>query len=57
MKDEIIEEVWKAKDAIAAKYNYDIRALGAALQASEKKSKAKFVNLHARRASALHHAH
>lgn len=48
IKDEIIQEVWRAKDAIAAKYKYDAVAMAKALQDREKKSSAKVVNLHTR---------
>jgi hypothetical protein len=31
MSDEVLREVWRAKDAIARKHNYDVRSLGAEL--------------------------
>ena len=48
MKDEIIQEVWKAKDTISARYHHDIRRLVATLRAKEKSSGAYIVDLHAR---------
>lgn len=48
MKDEIIQEVWKAKDAISAKHDHDVRRLATALRAEEKSSGARVVDLHAR---------
>ena len=48
MKDEIIQEVWKAKDAISAKHHHDVRRLVATLRAEEKSSGAHIVDLHAR---------
>lgn len=35
MKDEILQEVWKAKDEIAGRHNYDVRRLAASLKAKE----------------------
>jgi hypothetical protein len=49
MKDEIIEEVWRAKDAVAKKYGYDVRVMGKALLERQKKSKAPVVDLHSQR--------
>ena len=46
IKDEIIQEVWRGKDAVAARYKYDIVAMAKALQEREKKSPARVVNLH-----------
>ena len=48
IKDEIIKEVWRGKDAVAAKYKHDATAMAKALQDREKGSSAKVVNLHAR---------
>lgn len=31
MSDEIIREVWRVKDTMARKHNYDVKALGAEL--------------------------
>ena len=36
MKDEIIEEVWRTKEAIAQLYDYDLDKLAAGLRAKEK---------------------
>lgn len=49
MKDEIIQEVWRAKDAVAAKHHYDVRTLVKHLQERENESEAPVVDLHARR--------
>nr|VFJ44710.1 MAG: hypothetical protein BECKDK2373C_GA0170839_100925 [Candidatus Kentron sp. DK]VFJ44884.1 MAG: hypothetical protein BECKDK2373B_GA0170837_100835 [Candidatus Kentron sp. DK] len=48
MKDEIIQEVWKAKDSIAARHHYDVGRLVAHLCAAQKSSGARVVDLHAR---------
>ena len=48
MKDEIIQEVWKAKDAISAKSNYDVKRLVDHLRMEEKASGCQVVDLHAR---------
>jgi len=45
MKDEIIEQVWRAKDAIGKKYNYDVRKLAENLRKRERTSGAVIVNL------------
>lgn len=45
MTDEIIREVWRAKDEIARQFNYDIEALAAELQKRQKESGRKIVNL------------
>lgn len=49
MKDEIIQEVWKAKDAISARYQHDVKTLVDHLRAKEKASAYRVVNLHAKR--------
>jgi len=49
MTNEIIQEVWRAKEAIAKQFNYDIDALVAELRKREKESGRKVVNLAARR--------
>ena len=51
MRDEIIQEVWKAKDAVAARHNHDVRRLVEHLRSEEKSSGARVVDLHARRHS------
>ena len=48
MKDEIIQEVWLGKDAVAAKYKHDATVMAKALRDREKGSSAKVINLHAR---------
>lgn len=48
MKDEIIREVWNAKDSISAKCHHDVERLVETLRAKEKSSGARIVNLHAR---------
>jgi hypothetical protein len=45
MKDEILEEVWRAKDALAAKYNYSVAAMFADLREREKTSGRRYVDL------------
>ncbi len=48
MKDEIIEQVWKAKDTLAAQHNYDVRRLAKFLKAKEQSSGHAILDLHAR---------
>jgi hypothetical protein len=45
MTDEIIREVWRAKDELAKEFNYDMDALAAELRKREKESGRKIVNL------------
>ena len=45
MADEIIREVWRAKDRLAREFNYDLDALAAELQKRQKKPGRKVVNL------------
>lgn len=45
MNDEIITEVRAIKDAIGAKYNYDLRALFADIERSESDLQAKGIQL------------
>ena len=45
MADEIIQEVWRAKDRIAKRFHYDLDALAAELRRSQKRSGRKAVNL------------
>ena len=45
MTDEIIREVWRAKDELAKQFNYDIDALAAELQKRQQESGRKIVNL------------
>jgi hypothetical protein len=44
IKDEILEETWKIKDALAARHNYDIDAMFRAMRAGEKRSGHKLVS-------------
>ncbi len=48
MKDEIIQELWKAKDAISARHQHDVKRLVDDLRAAEKSSGYRVVDLHAR---------
>lgn len=45
IKDPIVEEVRKAREAHAAKFNYDLRAIYEDLKTQEKKNKRRFVAL------------
>jgi hypothetical protein len=45
MTDEIIQEVWQAKDRLAREFNYDMDALAADLRKRQKDSGRKVVNL------------
>ncbi len=45
MKDEIIEQVWKAKDQIASECGHDLRKLAALLQKRQQQRRHKIVNL------------
>jgi predicted TIM-barrel fold metal-dependent hydrolase len=47
MTDEIIREVWRAKDELAKQFNYDMDALAAELRKRQKESGRKTVNLEA----------
>ena len=49
MADKIIREVWKVKDDLAKKFNYDFDALVAELRKIEKQSKRKTVNFEKKR--------
>ena len=51
MKDEIIREVWKAKDAVAARHHHDVKRLVEHLRSEEKSSVVRVVDLHARQHS------
>jgi hypothetical protein len=52
MKDEVIAEVWKAKDAIAAEHQYDVKRLVEHLRAKEASSGVSILDLHARHKTA-----
>ena len=45
MTDEIIREVWRAKDELAKQFQYDIEALAAELRRRQKESGRQVVNL------------
>ncbi len=42
--DSVLEELWRVKEAHAAKYDYDVRAMGEALMAQQDKSGRKVVS-------------
>ena len=48
MKDEIIQEVWKAKDELASRHGYDLKRLAIYIQSKEKSSGHAMVDLRAR---------
>lgn len=48
MKDEIIQAVWEAKDAISAEHQHDVRRLVESMRAKEKVSEARVIDLRAR---------
>ena len=48
MKDKIIQELWKAKDAISARHQHDVKRLVDDLRAAENSSGSRVVDLHAR---------
>lgn len=45
MTDEIIKEVWQAKDHLAKEFHYDVEALAAELVRRQKRSGRRVVNL------------
>jgi hypothetical protein len=45
MTDEIIQEVWRVKDELAKRFNYDIDALATELRRRQENSGRKVVNL------------
>jgi len=49
MKDEVIQDVWKAKDDLGARYNYDVRRLAESLMVKEDASGHVILDLHARK--------
>jgi hypothetical protein len=53
MTDEIIREVWRAKDELAKQFNYDMEALAAELRKRQKESGRKTVNLEAESAEKI----
>lgn len=54
IKDEIIQEVWRGKDTVAAKYKHNAKAMAKALRDRERNSAVKVVNLHDRRKTISH---
>ncbi len=54
MKDEIIEQVRRVKETMAAKYKYDVRALAKDLQKKEQASGGNYVNIHDARFECVH---
>lgn len=50
MKDKVIQEVWRIKDALSARHNHDVHALARHLRDSAKRSPQQTVDLHAQRA-------
>ena len=48
MKDEIIAEVWKAKDSISAEHQYDVKRLVKHLRAEEALSGSRVLDLRAK---------
>ncbi|MDA3874380.1 MAG: hypothetical protein PF795_10540 [Kiritimatiellae bacterium] len=51
MNDDIIQEVWKAKDEIAAEHNYDVKCLVRSLRSKESDSGSRVVDVHAEQLS------
>ena len=45
MSDEIIQELWRIKDTIAKKFDYDINSLADELRKREATSKREILNL------------
>jgi hypothetical protein len=57
MKDEVIRELWKIKDAIGARNNYDVRLLVENLRAKQRAQGARVIDLHARQHTESRTAH
>jgi hypothetical protein len=51
MKDDIIQEVWKAKNAVAARHDHDVKHLVERLRSAEKSSGSRMLDLHARQSA------
>ena len=45
MTDEILQEVWRAKDRLAREFNYNLEALAAELRKRQQQTGRKVVNL------------
>ena len=56
MADEIIEELWKIKDAVAKEYGYDVKALVAHLRANKHEEDNLVVDLRSMKQTAEQHA-
>lgn len=55
MKNEILEELWQTKDAVAKEYGYDIDSLVKGLRKKEVSEKARVIDLReGRKSSGLH---
>lgn len=50
--DAVLKEVWKAKDDLAAKHNYDVDAMFRELRQTQKTSGRKYVRLQPRKTKA-----
>jgi hypothetical protein len=48
MKDEVIQEVWKAKDTISARHHYDVKRLVEHLRSEQSSQGKRVVDLYAR---------
>lgn len=48
-RDSVIEELWRVKEGIAARYGYDIRRMARALRREEKRSGRRLVSYAPRR--------
>jgi hypothetical protein len=57
MKDEVIQEVWKAKDAIAARHHYDVKRLVEHLRSQQRAQGTRVVDLHARQRTGSRTSH
>lgn len=49
MKDEIVEQVRRARDEFAARFNYDLRAMGTYLIAKQSKTKNRVAPQHSKK--------
>lgn len=48
-EDEVLKEVWRIKDAIAARHGYDVRAIAKALREKQGKDGRRVVTLEPKR--------
>ena len=51
MKDEVIQEVWRAKDSVAARHNHSVAELARYLQEKDRDTSTPVVDLHVRRST------